>query len=67
MAMPCWYPMSARRTAGRADTIRALAGSVDPVEGLAAMAVLSACAATAGVVMARLMDASPPRLGAAGS
>lgn len=54
-------------TSGLADTIRALVGSVDPVEGLAAMAVLSACAVTAGVVMARLMDASPPRLGAAGS
>lgn len=54
-------------TSGLADTIRALAGAVDPLEGLAAMAVLSACAATAGVVMAKLMDASPPRLGAARS
>lgn len=54
-------------TSGLADSIRALAGAVEPVEGLAAMAVLSVCAATAGVVMARLMDASPPRLDAAGS
>lgn len=54
-------------TSGLADSLRTLAGTVEPLEGLAAMAVLSACAATAGVVMARLMDASPPRLGAAGS
>lgn len=52
---------------GIADSLRALAGTVEPLEGLAAMAVLSACAATAGVVMAKLMDVSPPRLGAAGS
>lgn len=54
-------------TSGLVESLRALVGAVEPVEGLAAMAVLSACAAVAGAVMARLMDASPPRLGAAGS
>lgn len=54
-------------TSGLAETVRTFLAAVDPVEGLAAMAVLSACAATAGAVMARLMDLSPPRLGAAGS
>ena len=54
-------------TSGLAESVRALVGAVDPVEGLAAMAVLSACAATAGVVMLKLMEATPPRLGAAGS
>lgn len=54
-------------TSGLAESIRALGAAVDPLEGLAALAVLSGCAATAGAVMLRLMDAVPPRLDAAGS
>lgn len=54
-------------SSGLPEAVRRLAGAVEPVEGLAAMAVLSACAGTAGWVMMRLMDVSPPRLGAAGS
>lgn len=54
-------------TSGLADSVRTLVGAVEPLEALAAMAILSACAATAGIVMLRLMDAAPPRLDAAGS
>ncbi len=49
---------------GLPGTLRALVDSVEPVEAVLVMTVLSLCAVSAGAVMARLMRASPPRVAA---
>lgn len=52
---------------GIPEALSELAGSVDPVEALAGMAVLALCSLTAGTVMARLFtDEMPPRMRPAG-
>ena len=47
---------------GLPAAFRELVESVEPLEAALAMAVLSLCAVAAGGVMARLLDADPPRI-----
>lgn len=49
---------------GLPATLRELVETVEPVEAILVMAVLSLCAVSAGAVMARLLGASPPRVAA---
>lgn len=49
---------------GLPGTLRSLVESVEPLEAILVLAVLSLCAVSAGAVMARLLGASPPRVAA---